>query len=98
MVVDAEVGDRTWPAAAFRRADEPEDVLAVADPTATPIPFSASRLRAEAGAWALDAAVSVDETWHGAVVMSRQDGKILGLLLVGDDGARIALWPESPQG
>lgn len=43
--------------------------------------------------WLVDAAVSLDESWHGAAVLSRQDGLLLGMLLVRDEGARVALSP-----
>jgi hypothetical protein len=38
----------------------------------------------------------VDESWHGAAVVARDDGYLLGLLLVEDGEARVALLPESP--
>ncbi|MHC4208725.1 MAG: hypothetical protein ACYSWT_03320, partial [Planctomycetota bacterium] len=65
-------------------------------PTASPLPLAASRLTAAAGGWSVDPAVSVDESWHGAAVVARDDGYLLGLLLVEDGEARVALLPESP--
>ena len=68
----------------------------MADPTATPLPLAASRLEVAGGGWSVDPAVSVDESWHGAAVVARADGFLLGLLLVEDGEARVALVPETP--
>jgi len=93
VMIDSKAVDRPWPADKTRHAETPEDLLAVGDPAGSPIPLSASRLTPDGETWIVDAAVSVDESWHGATVVSREDGLILGLLLVTDSGARVALWP-----
>ncbi|MCH8314348.1 MAG: MCE family protein [Planctomycetes bacterium] len=85
----------SWPAQRRRSPSEVEDCLAVGDPTATPLPLAAARLTAQIGSWAVDPAVPVDESWHGAVVVARSDGFVVGLLLVDDDEARVALIPPS---
>jgi hypothetical protein len=95
-LLDARVSEVPWPAARCRAAAAPEDCLAVADPTSTPLPLAASRLAAVDGGWSVDPAVSVDESWHGAAVVARDDGHLLGLLLVEDGEARVALVPETP--
>jgi hypothetical protein len=68
----------------------------VADPTATPLPLAAPRLAVVDGGWSVDPAVSVDESWHGAAVVARDDGYLVGLLLVEDGEARVALVPQRP--
>jgi hypothetical protein len=108
VMVDVNLaGQRPWPSARIRRPSVPEDVLVIGDPAGSPIPLSASRLSPLAAvppasgfenakaaeAWAVDPAVPVDESWHGAAVLSRQEGMVLGLLLVADKGTKIALWP-----
>ncbi len=95
-VVETRLIRPSWPSGRHRRATEPEDCLAVGDPTAPPMPLAAARLTLVdgGGAWAVDPAVSVDESWHGAAVVGRVDGYLVGLLLVEDDVARVALLPE----
>jgi hypothetical protein len=95
-LLDARVSESAWPMARRRAAEAPEDCLAVADPTATPLPLAAPRLAVADGGWSVDPAVSVDGSWHGAVVVARDDGYLLGLLLVEDGEARVALVPETP--
>ena len=84
-----------WPEGRHRRADEPEDCLAVGDPTAPPISLAAIRLTAANGSWIVDPAVSVDESWHGAAVVGRADGYLVGVLLVEGNRARVGLLPEN---
>ena len=38
--------------------------------------------------------VSVDADWHGACVLARSDGLVVGMMLVGEDAARVALLSE----
>jgi hypothetical protein len=97
VLVDAGVSSRAWPKQRMRHPTATEDLLAIADPAGSAIPLSASRLQAHSDSWSVDPAVPLDETWHGAAVVSREDGMILGLLLVTDSGARVALWPSAPQ-
>ncbi len=84
-----------WPAQRHRSPSAPEDCVAIADPTATPLPLAAARLTALDETWAIDPAVSVDESWHGAVVVARSDGFVVGILLVDDGQAIVALIPSS---
>ena len=82
-----------WPAGRRRQGESPEDCLAIGDPTAAPMPLAAARLVPDGGAWAVDPAVSVDASWHGAAVVARIDGYLVGILLVEDGTARVALLP-----
>ena len=87
-----EIGDRQWSARRMRRPKEPEDCVAVADPAAPPLPLAASRLSADGvGGWIVEPAVAVDESGHGASVVSRADGYVVGMLLVVDGVPRVAL-------
>jgi hypothetical protein len=95
-LLDVRVSDVSWPRARRRQAVGTEDCLAVADPTATPLPLAAARLAVADGGWSVDPAVSIDESWHGAAVVARDDGYLLGLLLVEDGEARVALVPQGP--
>jgi hypothetical protein len=77
----------------FRRPEAPEDAMAVVgDPARTPLPIGAGQLRVEGGHWAVAADLVVPALWHGAPVVGRRDGAVIGVLLVSPEGARLALW------
>ncbi len=97
-VLDAHVSRTVWPAARMRRATRPEDCLVIGDPAGRALPLAVSRLTVDEGDWAIDTAVSVDATWHGACVLARSDGQLLGILLVTPDGPRVALLPGEQGG
>ena len=82
-----------WTEHRTRAASNPEDCIAVGDPTASPLPLAATRLRGSGTHWTVDPAMPIDATWHGAAVLSRADGKLVGILIVDDDEARVALLP-----
>jgi len=93
-LLKANVSSVQWPADRIRKPTQPEESLAIADSAANPLPLASSRLSAKDGQWVVDPAVSIDSSWHGACVVSRADGRLLGILLVDDDkGARVALLP-----
>jgi hypothetical protein len=80
----------TWPRERERRPEEVEDCLAIGDPNAAALPIAASRLtRGEIG-WDIDAAIPIDRSWHGAPVLARSDGYLVGLLLVDVESAHVA--------
>ncbi|MCI0630220.1 MAG: MlaD family protein [Phycisphaerales bacterium] len=84
-----------WPASHLRppKADQPEDCLAIGDAAAAPFPLAAARLASQedGSVWAIDSAVSLDPSWHGACVVSRSDGRLIGMVLVDDNSAKVAL-------
>ena len=92
-MIDLQVTEAFWPRRRTRRPESPEDCVAIADPAAAPLPLAEARLEAGDEGWAVDPAVAVDESWHGASVVSRADGYLVGLLLVADGTARVALLP-----
>jgi hypothetical protein len=94
--IDIVASQSPWPDEFIRAADQPEDCVVIGDRAVAPIPLTATRLTASAGAWTVDPAVAIDESWHGACVLARRDGRLLGLLLVKDDSAKVALLPASP--
>jgi hypothetical protein len=83
-------GDEAWPRARVRSLAAPEDVLVCGDPGSAPVPVAASNVDANG---VLEASLSFDESWHGAAVLARSDGALLGLLLVVKGEARIAPLP-----
>jgi hypothetical protein len=94
-LIDLSVEAEPWvlgpPAAASSESTAeppaPEDCLVVGDHRATPVPLAASRLTEEQGNWLVDPAVALDATSHGACVVARSDGRLVGLLLVGEEDA-----------
>lgn len=53
------------------------------------MPLTTDRLTAEDGHWRVDPGFPLDESWHGACVMSVKEGKLLGFVLQGDDAIII---------
>jgi hypothetical protein len=88
-----------WQTVPTSRLQRAEDLLIIADPERPMRYVAADRLVSERGGWRIAAEVPFDANWHGASVVSDQDGRLVGLLLVDDSGARIAeLVPEqTPQ-
>lgn len=93
-LLDARVAGTMWPAGRMRRATAPEDCLAIGDPGANPLPLAVSRLTPSGDSWQVDPAVSVHESWHGACVLARSDGKLVGIVIVESDAVRVGLLPE----
>jgi hypothetical protein len=93
-LMDLQIGTEVWPRRRSRRPESPEDCVAVADPAAAALPLAELRLEPEDDAWLVDPAVAVDESWHGACVVSRADGYLVGMLLVDGGTARVALLPK----
>ncbi|MCK4871466.1 MAG: MCE family protein [Phycisphaerales bacterium] len=93
-LLQANVTSRVWHAHRCRVATEVEDCLAVADPTAPPLPLAAARLTIADDAWEIDPALPIDESWHGACVLARGDGRLVGIILVDDQGTHVALLPD----
>lgn len=90
--LDAPLDGPVWPRGLLRAATEPEDVLVVGDPAAAALPIAAARLRVEEGAWRIDGAVGVEPELHGAPVVARSDGRLLGIVIVEEKmPARIEL-------
>jgi hypothetical protein len=97
-LIDARVDAGAWPERLIRRpehSEQPEDCIAIADAAADPLPLAASRLSGSGESWRVDRSVSVDGSWHGAVVVSRASGVVIGILVVDDEIVRVALVAES---
>ena len=85
-------GHPRWPSRRLRSPGEPEDCIVVADPSSEPLSVAAARLTAEDDAWLIDESIAFDRSLHGASVIARRDGHLVGMLLVDeDDGASVAL-------
>ncbi len=90
-------GGPVWRVARIREMTGAEECVAITDSIANPLPIAAARLTAidnEGGSsvgWNIDSAVAIDESWHGACVVARSDGKLVGILLINNEGeARVA--------
>ena len=87
-----------WPTNRMRVAGEPEDCVVVGDAGEPPLPLAASRFAVNGDAsWVVDTSLALDRSWHGAAVVARDDGRIIGLLIVDDDDdepLRVALLSE----
>ncbi len=82
--------DVPTPAASSTRTGEvPEDCLLLSKGSAPPLALAASRLTPSPDSWRVEPDMVIDESWHGAAVVGRSDGRLLGLLLHAKDGARI---------
>ena len=82
-----------WPEDEIRAPISGEDCLALGDPSAAPIALAAARLRAEGEIFVVDPALSFDADWHGAAVVARSDGKLVGMLLVEKRKGRVVPAP-----
>jgi hypothetical protein len=89
-----DVAGPRWPANMIRQASEPEECLVIADPASSFLPIGAAKLSRADGSWTVDPSMSIDSSWQGACVVSRSDGKLIGILLIDDERGRIALLPE----
>lgn len=89
-----------WPAASVRQPQEPEDCLVFLNTQSGSRAISATRLtpisgedRPQGGGWIVDSRLGFEDNWHGAAVVSRIDGALLGLLVVGEEQVRVGFVP-----
>lgn len=85
-------GAAVWPEERVRVPDGPEDCLVVADGLA-PQALSAARLSPSERGWEVEKRLTFEPRWHGAIVLSREDGMLVGVLLVTDGRAVVAPVP-----
>lgn len=85
----ADIADaQSWTASLTRMPEAPEDCLIVADPTVEAAPIAAARMSLDPSGWRIGLDETLDEAWHGAAVLARIDGALIGMLLI-DDGAGL---------
>lgn len=53
------------------------------------MPLATDRLTAEEGHWRVDPRFPLDDSWHGACVMSAKEGKLLGIVVQGEEAVLI---------
>ena len=64
--------------------------MVVGDPLGRQVPVAASRLTRNQDTWQVDPVISLDDSWHGATVVSRKNGTVIGVLCVADGKSVIA--------
>jgi paraquat-inducible protein B len=69
-------------------SDFPEVIVTCGSDNLT-MPLTADRLTAEQGRWRVDPGFPLDETWHGACVMSAKEGKLFGFVIQGEEAMEI---------
>ncbi|GJM22248.1 MAG: hypothetical protein DHS20C15_21630 [Planctomycetota bacterium] len=78
-----------WPRARQRAPSKPEDCLVLGEPGHAPLVLAAARLVPDDEGWWLDPGLLPPERMHGAPVLARRDGKLIGLLFVDEERARL---------
>lgn len=94
LALELPTGLPSWPRERQRAASAPEACLLLGDPDDTPLSLSAGRFSAEADHWLIDGELPLGRRWHGAAVLARSDGRLIGLLAVDDDAAKVVLLPH----
>ncbi len=82
---------RVWEKSQSRSPQVPEDCMVVSGTRG--IALAASRIQKTSG-WRIDPEVALSRDWHGAAVVARSDGALLGLLVWTDRGAALAPLPQ----
>jgi paraquat-inducible protein B len=87
--------EATWPLNRIEANTQPVDCLVITS-TGSELGIDASRLTMSAGALHIDASVSLNSGQHGAVVVARDSGRVIGVLLIDETARRIALFDKTP--
>lgn len=80
-----------WPWSRVRRAKEPEECLLVRGSGQPPLALARHRIRPARDHWDFDAGLPLGPDWESALVVSRQDGCVVGLLSFHDEVGRVEL-------
>ena len=87
---------RLWPLDRIAKPDEPVSCLIVTGGLESTISLDSHRFIAGGeGGWALSDSVQLSADRHGAAVVSREDGKLIGFVVVTDGKVMIAHVPTS---
>ena len=86
-----------WPSERIRQPDvnKPEDCVIIADPALDAVPVAAARIMVIDARWHIDGDTSFTPDWHGAAVLSRNDGQLIGVLLVRKGKGTVAPLPQA---
>jgi paraquat-inducible protein B len=76
------------------------DWLVLAAPGQAPLAITASRLSPEGEGWRVQGGADIGSVWHGAAVVERHQGRLVGILLASKSEARVvpipADWLRTP--
>jgi paraquat-inducible protein B len=100
--------DARFPVQRLGHSEELVDCLIVTSGSESVLSVTASRFRIEktdpgneeaannaaAERWIIDPAVPLTTDFHGAAVVSRADGKVVGLLLIDETGSYVSIIPD----
>lgn len=75
---------------------KPEEMVVWTDRPEALAVIGEARLRQAGALWQVDPAVVLSRDLHGAAVLSRNDGQLLGMLLIQNDRTLIAPLPQAP--
>ncbi|NOZ41519.1 MAG: MCE family protein [Planctomycetes bacterium] len=89
QMIEAQIA--LWPTHKIRLANKPEAVVIIGGSADETLPIAAQRLTAQEDGWVVEPSVPIDESWHGACVLSARDGFVIGILLRSDERSLIAL-------
>ncbi len=85
--------DPAWTLERIRVPEESEDALIVGDHQAVVMPLTMSRSAETEDAWLVDPSMPLDSSWHGASIVSRRDGFLVGVLLFAEERGEIVAVP-----
>ncbi len=88
---------QAWPAARIRRPEKREDAILIADSKQSSLAVGQARFIRHEDYWLVDPSLPLGTDWHGAVALSRQDGALIGIVVIGKAGPQVALI-EKPTG
>ena len=84
-----------WPLNRIEVVTRPVNCLIISS-NGDEVGIDASRLTMSDGALQIDAAVSLSTAQHGAIVVSRDTGRVIGVLVVRDSERQISLFDKTP--
>jgi len=83
-----------WPNTRVKAASTPIDILIVTSASESPLSIAASRLTIFNTQWQVDPSVPLTEDHHGASVVARDDGALIGVVVISNGHAMIAPLPR----
>jgi hypothetical protein len=78
-----------WTRERIRGPEESEDALIVGDHQAVVMPLTMSRSTENEGTWVVEPSIPLDNSWHGASIVSRRDGFLVGILLFDEERREV---------
>ena len=77
------------------KTDLPAELVVTCGSDNLTMPLSTERLNRGEQTWKIDSSLPLDESWHGACVLSAKDGLLIGLLVHSEEG--MLLCPASEE-